>query len=91
MVLTRADGDLRVLPSRRPGFQPGKTVSGNINFWQGGLIQRLEKADMNFYMVYQFADGSFIGNAATAQSGAPIGKTEIDGFQELITGAKINF
>jgi len=46
---------------------------------------------MNLYAVYQFADGSFIGNAATAKSGAPIGKTEIDGFQELITGAKINF
>ena len=68
-----------------------KTVSGNINFWQAGVIQRFEKADMNLYAVYQFADGSFIGNAATAKSGAPIGKTEIDGFQELITGAKINF
>jgi hypothetical protein len=42
-------------------------------------------------MVYQFADGSFIGNAATAATGAPIGKTKIDGFQEVITGAKINF
>ena len=74
-----------------PGSNPGKTVSGNINFWQAGLILRLEKADMNLYAIYQFADGSFIGNAATAQSGAPIGKTEIDGFQELVTGAKINF
>ena len=74
-----------------PGSNPGKTVSGNINFWQAGVIQRFEKADMNLYAVYQFADGSFIGNAATAKSGAPIGKTEIDGFQELITGAKINF
>jgi len=27
-----------------PGSNPGKTVSGNINFWQAGLIQRLEKA-----------------------------------------------
>ena len=51
----------------------------------------LEKLDMNLYVLYQFADGSFIGNAATAATGAPIGKTEIDGFQEVITGAKINF
>jgi hypothetical protein len=46
---------------------------------------------LNLYAVYQFANGSIIGNAATAAAGAPIGKTEIDGFQELITGAKINF
>jgi hypothetical protein len=46
---------------------------------------------MNFYAIYQFANGSIIGNAATAKAGAPIGTTEIDGFQEVITGAKINF
>jgi hypothetical protein len=46
---------------------------------------------MNLYVLYQQADGSIIGNAATAATGAPIGKTEIDGFQEVITGAKINF
>jgi hypothetical protein len=74
-----------------PGSNPGKTVSASINFWQAGLVQRLEKADMNLYAIYQFAGGSFIGNAATAASGAPVGKTSIDGFQELITGAKINF
>jgi hypothetical protein len=74
-----------------PGSNPGKTVSANINFWQAGIIQKFEKADLNLYMVYQFANGSFIGNAATAATGAPIGKTEIDGFQEVITGAKINF
>jgi hypothetical protein len=74
-----------------PGSNAGKTVSANINFWQAGVIQKFEKADLNLYMVYQFADGSFIGNAATAATGAPIGKTEIDGFQEVITGAKINF
>ncbi len=74
-----------------PGSNPGKTVSGNINFWQGGLIQRLDEADLNLYVVYQYADGSFIGNAATATNGAPIGETSIDGFQQIITGAKINF
>ncbi len=74
-----------------PGSNPDKTVSGNINFWQGGLIQRLDEADMNLYVVYQYADGSFIGNSATATSGAPIGETSIDGFQQVITGAKIDF
>jgi predicted porin len=74
-----------------PGSNPGKTVSADITFWQGGIVQKFENADMNLYAIYQFADGSFTGNAATAKTGAPIGTTEIDGFQEVITGAKINF
>ena len=74
-----------------PGSNPGKTVSGNVNFLQAGAIQNFENADMSLYIVYQHAGGDVIGNAATAASGAPIGKTEIDGFQEVITGAKINF
>ena len=57
----------------------------------GGIIQKVENADMNLYAIYQFADGSFVCNAATAKTGVPIGTTEIDGFQVIITGAKINF
>ena len=74
-----------------PGSNPGKTVGANINFAQAGIVQQLEKADMNLYAIYQFANGDVTGNAVTAATGAPIGKTSIDGFQELITGAKINF
>ena len=74
-----------------PGSNPGKTVSASIDFWQAGVIQRLEAADMNLYLIYQYADGDITGNAATAASGAPIGKTSIDGFQEIVGGAKINF
>jgi Gram-negative porin len=74
-----------------PGSNPDRTVSASANFYQLGVIQKLEKADMNLYAIYQLANGSIIGNAATAKAGAPIGTTEIDGFQEVITGAKINF
>jgi hypothetical protein len=74
-----------------PGSNPGKTVSGDINFYQAGAIQKFENADFNLYAIYQFANGSFIGNAETAKTGAPIGKNEIDGFQEVISGIKINF
>ena len=73
------------------GSNPGRTVSAGLNFAQAGVIQNLEKADMSLYAIYQFANGDITGNAATAAAGAPIGKTSIDGFQELITGAKINF
>jgi hypothetical protein len=37
-------------------------------------------------------DGDISGNAVTAAaSAAPTGKTSLDSFQEVITGAKINF
>jgi hypothetical protein len=74
-----------------PGSNPGRTVSANINFAQAGIVQQLEKADMNLYAIYQFANGDVTGNAVTAATGAPIGNTSIDGFQQFITGAKINF
>jgi hypothetical protein len=74
-----------------PGSNPGKTVSGDINFYQAGAIQKFENADFNVYAIYQFANGSFVGNSQTTRTGAPIGKTEIDGFQEVISGIKINF
>lgn len=74
-----------------PGSNPGKTVSGNIDFWQGGLVQHFEAADMSMYLVYQHSSGDITGNAATAAVGAPVGTSSIDPFQELITGAKMNF
>ena len=74
-----------------PGSNPGKTVSGNITFWQGGVVQHVEAADMTFYLVYQHANGEVTGNAATAAAGAPVGDATIDPFQEIIAGTKINF
>jgi predicted porin len=74
------------------GSNPGKTVGASINFWQAGIIQNVEAADTSFYVVYQHADGDISGNAVTAAaSAAPTGKTSLDSFQEVITGAKINF
>ena len=49
-----------------PGSNPGKTVSGNITFWQGGVVQHVEASDMSLYLVYEHADGEVTGNAATA-------------------------
>ena len=58
-----------------PGSNPGKTVGASIDFWQAGVIQHFDAADMNLYLIYQYADG----------------KTSIDGFQEIVSGVKINF
>jgi predicted porin len=74
-----------------PGSNPGRTVSANIDFWQGGFVQNFEAADMSVYIVYQHSSGDITGNAATVAAGAPIGTTTIDPFQELVMGTKINF
>jgi hypothetical protein len=34
-----------------------KTVGASVNFWQAGIIQNIEAADMSFYVVYQHVDG----------------------------------
>ena len=74
-----------------PGSNPNRTVDGSVNFWQAGMVQNLENADMNLYMVYERADGEVTGNAATAAAGAPVGTSKLDPFQVLVMGAKINF
>ena len=73
------------------GSNPGKTVGASINFWQAGIIQNVEAADTSFYLVYQHADGYVMSNATTNAIFAPTGRTDLDAFQEVITGAKINF
>jgi len=73
------------------GSNPGKSVGASINFWQAGIIQNVEAADTSFYLVYQHADGYILGNATTGKNYAPNGRTDLDAFQEVITGAKINF
>ena len=74
-----------------PGSNPGKTVSANIDFWQGGVVQHFEASDMSVYLVYQHSSGDITGNAATAATGAPVGTSSIDPFQELVVGTKLNF
>lgn len=74
------------------GSNPGKTVSASLDFWQGGVVQKIDAADTTLYLVYQHSSGSIVGNDVTAKAkAAPVGKTELDGFQEIIAGAKVNF
>jgi hypothetical protein len=74
------------------GSAIGKTVSSNIDTWQGGVVQKIDNADMLLYLVYQNSSGDVTGNAATAKAkGAPVGKTDLDPFQILVVGSKINF
>jgi hypothetical protein len=47
------------------------------------LIQNIENADMSLYLVYRHAEGDFIDSAGVRRN--------LDDFDMLITGAKINF
>ena len=48
--------------------------------------------DTSLYVVYEHADGYIVGNATTVSGKfAPVGRTDLDAFQEVITGVKINF
>lgn len=74
-----------------PGSNPGRTVSAQINFWQLGIVQKIDAAETTLYALYQNTSGEVTGNAATAARGAPNGVSRIDAFQEVVMGAKINF
>lgn len=74
------------------GSAVGKTVSSNVDTWQGGLVQKIDNADMLLYLVYQNSSGDVVGNEVTAKAKqAPVGKTSLDPFQIVVIGSKINF
>jgi predicted porin len=78
-----------------PGSNPGKVISASVDTWQGGVVQYIDAAETSLYLVYQHTDGYIVGSnasgIATTPNYAPNGKTNLDAFQELIVGAKINF
>jgi hypothetical protein len=74
------------------GSAIGRTVSANVDTWQAGVAQKIDNADTTLYLVYQNSSGDVLGNAVTAAANfAPVGTTELQPFQVIVTGAKINF
>ena len=61
----RHDHDLRSVPHQTAGTNPGTTFGADINFWQGGVVQHIDAAAMDFYAIYQQTDGDacFTGNS----------------------------
>ena len=49
------------------GSNPGKTVSSNVDFWQAGVVQYIDAAEMSLYVVYEHADGAIEGNVASSK------------------------
>ncbi|MGE3228338.1 MAG: porin [Hyphomicrobium sp.] len=56
--------------------------SSDLDLWAAGIVQNIEAADMSFYAVYRHYEGDITDGGAT---------TNLDDFDMVITGAKINF
>jgi predicted porin len=57
---------------------------GDIDFWAAGVVQNVESAAMDLYVMYRHAEGDYITNAAGA-------KASLDDFDMVISGARIQF
>jgi ABC-type multidrug transport system fused ATPase/permease subunit len=51
-------------------------------FWAAGLIQNIEASDLTLYAQYRHFEGEFTNGGTT---------TDLDDFDMVITGAKLNF
>lgn len=59
------------------------TQDANVNFWAIGGAQNIEAAETTLYLLYQHVDGDVVlGNGS---------KPDLSSFQQVVTGAKINF
>ncbi|WP_295558523.1 porin [uncultured Hyphomicrobium sp.] len=63
-----------------------KASSSDLDFWAAGVIQSVDNAAMDLYVIYREASGD-----VTDPAGNPAGKTELEDFRVLMTGARIQF
>ena len=61
-----------------------RVAGSNLDLWAAGIVQNIESADMSLYALYRHYGGDITanGNGVTG---------DIDDFDMVITGAKINF
>jgi hypothetical protein len=57
--------------------------SADLDFWAAGVVQNIDSAAMDLYVIYRHSDGDFTNGQNV--------KTELDDFDMLITGARIQF
>jgi predicted porin len=57
--------------------------NSNIDFWAAGIVQNIDNAAMDLYVIYRHSEGDFT-NAQNV-------KTSLDDFDMVITGARITF
>jgi predicted porin len=72
-------------------FNPGPVTQGaDLKFSALGVVQNIEAAAMDLYVIYRHADGDFVNGAANA-FGAAGTKVNIDDFDMVMSGARIQF
>lgn len=57
--------------------------SSDIDFWAAGVVQNIESAAMDLYVIYRHAEGDFTNGQGV--------KSDLDDFDMVISGARIQF
>jgi predicted porin len=65
------------------GANVGKTEGADLTFWAGGVVQNIEAAAMDLYVIYRHAEGDYVDAGGVNKN--------IDDFDMVISGARIQF
>ncbi|AGK57720.1 hypothetical protein HYPDE_30228 [Hyphomicrobium denitrificans 1NES1] len=65
------------------GLDAGYVHNGDMNFWAAGLVQNIDAAAMDLYVMYRHADGDLTNSVNVT--------ADLDAFDMVITGARIQF
>lgn len=65
------------------GANEGKTEGADLTFYAGGVVQNIEAAAMDLYVIYRHAEGDFADAGGVNHN--------IDDFDMVISGARIQF
>ena len=70
-------------------FGNGDLRSADLEFWSAGVVQNIDAAAMDLYVIYRHSDGDL--TLATGVNGIGRNKVELDDMDMVITGARIKF
>lgn len=63
-----------------------RALSSDLQFYALGVVQKIDNAALDFYTVYRHSTGD-----VTGLQGAPAGTNELDDFDMVVSGARIQF
>jgi predicted porin len=59
------------------------SLGANIDFWAAGIVQNIEPAAMDLYLMYRHAEGDFVNKASVSE--------DLGDFDAVIGGSRIQF
>jgi hypothetical protein len=71
------------LASTSTTFDGARVTGSDIDFWAAGVVQNVESAAMDLYVIYRHTDGDISTEGGSS--------TDLDGFDMVISGARIQF